>query len=85
MPADIPTEIKFKHLLAHTFPGFFLALTVFMLISVWSPIDITAIAIKDITGLATFIGFILLIGTILRHYFRWNSPLNNRGCNLRSF
>lgn len=65
MPADIPTEIKFKHLMSHTFPGFFSAITLFMLIDIWSPLNITNMAIKDLTSLGVFVGFILLIGTIL--------------------
>jgi len=51
--------------MSHTFPGFFSAITYFMLIDVWSPLNLTALAIKDLTGLGTFIGFVLLIGSIL--------------------
>lgn len=61
----IPTQIRYEELLSHTFPGFFLALTVFMMIDVLSPINLTEKATKDISGLGSFIGFILLFGTIL--------------------
>jgi len=62
---DIPTQFTFEHLMSHTFPGFFSAVTLFMLIDVWSPLNLTALAIKDIAGLGTFVGFVLLIGSIL--------------------
>ena len=62
---DIPTQFTFEHLMSHTFPGFFSAVTLFMLIDVWSPLDLTSLAIDGITGLGTFIGFVLLIGSIL--------------------
>lgn len=62
---DIPPKFELEHLMSHTFPGFFSALTLFMLIDVWSPLDLTAMAIKDLSGLGTFVGFVLLIGSIL--------------------
>lgn len=65
MATEIPQQIEFSHLMAHTFPGFFSAFTLFMAIEVWSPFDITPLAIKDLNGLAAFAGFVLLMGTIL--------------------
>ncbi len=62
---DIPTQFTFEHLMSHTFPGFFSAITYFMLIDVWSPLNLTALIIEDVTGLGTFIGFVLLAGSIL--------------------
>lgn len=65
MATEIPSQIEFQHLLAHTFPGFFSAITLFMLIDIWSPINLTALVIKDLNALISFAGFILLIGTIM--------------------
>jgi hypothetical protein len=65
MPGDIPAQIEFEHLLSHTFPGFFSAITLFMLIDVWSPYNITSLIIEDINSLIAFFGFVLVIGTIL--------------------
>lgn len=65
MATEIPAGIEFQHLLSHTFPGFLSAITLFMLIDIWSPVDLTSLVIKDLTGLINFVGFILLIGTIL--------------------
>ncbi|MDF0591143.1 hypothetical protein [Candidatus Methanocrinis natronophilus] len=62
---DIPPKFELEHLMSHTFPGFFSAVSLFMLIDVWSPLDLTAMAIKDISSLGAFIGFVLLIGSIL--------------------
>jgi hypothetical protein len=62
---SIPSEIKFKEMLSHTFPGFFLASSIFMLIDYLSPDNLTAWAIGSITNLVTFAGFIIIIGTIL--------------------
>ncbi|VVB85051.1 Uncharacterised protein [uncultured archaeon] len=67
--AEIPTQFKYEDLLHHTFPGFFSAITLFMLIDVWrrhlpSP-HLTSLLIKDISGLVGFVGFVVLIGTIL--------------------
>jgi hypothetical protein len=64
MPTEIPAQIEFEHLLSHTFPGFFLALTIFMVLDISSPYNLTLIIIKDINALIAFVGFILLIGTI---------------------
>lgn len=65
MASDIPSQISFEEMLSHTFPGFFSAITLFMLMAIFSPIDITSWAIKDLSSLGLFIGFILLGGTIL--------------------
>jgi hypothetical protein len=65
MPSEIPAQIEFEHLVSHTFPGFFSAVTFFMLIDVWSPIKLTALIVKDINSLIIFFGFIIIIGTIL--------------------
>ena len=65
MAPEIPTQYSFQELLTYSFPGFFSALTFFMLIDVLSPINITALAIKDAISLATFVGFVILAGTIL--------------------
>ncbi|MCK9442331.1 MAG: hypothetical protein M0Q13_13040 [Methanothrix sp.] len=65
MATEIPTGIEFQHLMSHTFPGFFSAITMFMLIDLWSEIDLASIVSSDLTGLFNFIGFILLIGTML--------------------
>ena len=65
MAVEIPPTFEFQHLMSHTFPGFFSAVTLFMLIDIWSPIDLTSLAITNITALASFVGFILLIGSIL--------------------
>ena len=65
MAAEIPGQIEYEHLLSHTFPGFFSALTFFMLIDVWSPSRLTEIVVTDINNMIAFIGFILLIGTIM--------------------
>jgi hypothetical protein len=62
---SIPSEIKFKEMLSHTFPGFFLASSIFMLIDYLSPDNLTAWAIGSLTNLVTFAGFIIIIGTIL--------------------
>jgi hypothetical protein len=62
---DLPTEFKFKHLMSHTLPGFFSAITLFMLIDIWSPLKLTPIITKDLSAFAAFLGFIFLIGTIL--------------------
>jgi len=62
---DVPTQFKFEHLLSHTFPGFFSALTVFMFIDYISPKDLTMFVISlGIDGLIGFSGFVLLVGSI---------------------
>jgi hypothetical protein len=65
LAGEIPSQFEYEHLLSHTFPGFFSALTLFMLIDVWSPLNLTEIVVGDINNLAAFAGFILLIGTVL--------------------
>ena len=62
---SIPSEIKFKEMLSHTFPGFFLASSIFMLIDYLSPDNLTAWAIGSLANLVIFAGFIIIIGTIL--------------------
>ncbi len=62
---EIPAQIQFEEMLSHTFPGFFSAITLFMLVDIWSPINLTSWAIKDITSLLSFVGFVILFGTIL--------------------
>lgn len=62
---DLPSEFKFKHLMSHTLPGFFSAITLFMLIDIWSPLKFTPLITKDLSAFATFLGFVFLIGTIL--------------------
>jgi len=65
MPMEIPSQFEFEHLLSHTFPGFFSALSLFMLFDVWSYDNLTPLITKDFNNLVAFVGFILLIGTIL--------------------
>jgi hypothetical protein len=57
-------ELDFQHLLAHTFPGFFSSITLFMLLDYWSPYPLTS-KIMSVEGLVGLAGFILVIGTIL--------------------
>jgi hypothetical protein len=67
MTTEIPTSFKFQHILAHTFPGFFSAVTLFMAIDILSPMNLTSTFLlsKGIDGLLAFSGFVLLIGSIL--------------------
>lgn len=65
MAGEIPGQIEFEHLLSHTFPGFFSAITLFMLLDVWSSISLTQRILASFNSLVAFIGFVLLIGTIL--------------------
>lgn len=62
---ELTKSLEFGEYLSHTFPGFFSAISFFMLIDFWSPVNLTAWAIKDISGLISFTGFVLLAGTIL--------------------
>lgn len=62
---SIPTQISFKEMLSHTFPGFFLAFSIFMGIDYLSPVNFTDWAMGSITGLISFAGFIIIMGTIL--------------------
>lgn len=63
--ADIPSQLSFEHMLAHMFPGFFSALTVFMILDILSPSDITNLIFRDSNAMIGFFGFIFLVGTIL--------------------
>lgn len=65
MAPEIPTQFRFEDLLTNTFPGFFSAITLFMLVDIWSPLNLTSWAIRDISNLIGFIGFVVLFGTIL--------------------
>src|SRR5574341_2378397 len=65
MAPEIPTQFQFEELLTNTFPGFFTAITLFMLIDIWSPINLASWVSKDITSLVSLIGFVFLFGTIL--------------------
>jgi hypothetical protein len=62
---SIPSEISFKEMLSHTFPGFFLASSLFMLIDYLSPDNLTIWAMGSLANLVIFGGFIIIIGTIL--------------------
>ena len=62
---SVPTQFDFKELLSHTFPGFFSALSLFMLLDLLSPIDLTTLVIKDLTTLISFLGLMIIIGTII--------------------
>lgn len=65
MAPEIPGQFQFEHLLSHTFPGFFSAVTVFMLVDVLSPRDLSSYITKSVDGLFGFFGFVILIGTII--------------------
>jgi len=62
---SLPSNWTFQEMLSHTFPGFFSAISIFMLMDYLSPQDLTSWAITDVTTLISFAGFILIIGTIL--------------------
>lgn len=62
---SIPDQFEFKELLSHTFPGFFSAFSIFMLIDYLSPVNFTVLAMGSLSGLISFAGFIIIIGTIL--------------------
>jgi hypothetical protein len=63
--ADIPSQISFEQMLSHMFPGLFLALTIFMVLDIWSSFNFTSIILKDITALIAFAGLLFIVGTIL--------------------
>ncbi len=66
MPPEIPMpKLEFKEFLSHTFPGFFLALSVFMLLDLLSPKDLTLWAFGSLTTFSSAMAFIVLLGTIL--------------------
>lgn len=85
MAPDIPSQFKFEDLLHHTFPGLFSAITLFMLIDIWSPFNLTSFVIKDVNSLVTFIGFVILVGTIMGimidgiHHLTQSAIFNNFG------
>jgi hypothetical protein len=64
MPPEIPAQFRFEVLLSHTFPGFFVALSVFMLLDVLSPLDLTSWAFGTVASFLSAMGFIILSGTI---------------------
>lgn len=63
--ADIPSQLSFEHMLSHLFPGFFTALTVFMVIDILSPFDLTQLMLTNLNAMIGFFGLIILIGIIL--------------------
>ncbi len=65
MSPEIPTQFQFEELLADTFPGIFSAITLFMLLDIWSPIGLTSWVTGNTTNLLIFVGFIISFGTIL--------------------
>ncbi len=64
MPPEIPSQFRFEVLLSHTFPGFFSALSAFMLLDVLSSSDLSSLAFGSITDFLSVMGFIILLGTI---------------------
>lgn len=63
---SIPSQFEFKELLSHTFPGFFSAISIFMVMDLWTDKDLTTWVIGgNFAGLVSFIGFVLLMGTIM--------------------
>lgn len=65
MTSDIDLPVKFQHIMSHTFPGFFSAITLFMFMDILSPLELTSLVVSSISNLVSFIGLILIIGTIL--------------------
>jgi hypothetical protein len=66
MALEIPSQFKFETILSHTFPGFFLALGVFMLLDLLiTSYDLTLWACGTIGDFLMVMGFIILVGTIL--------------------
>ena len=66
MATEIPNQFTFQHILSHTFPGFFSAITLFMLFDIISNINLTSFMFSNnLEGLIVFAGFVLLIGSIL--------------------
>jgi hypothetical protein len=65
MPIEYPPQIKFEHLVSYTFPGFFSAISVFMIIDYLSPINFLSSIGKDFNNFLMFLGIIILFGTIL--------------------
>jgi hypothetical protein len=64
MATEIPMQLNFQQLLSHTFPGFFSAITFFMLIDVWSSLHLESSILRDITSLIAFVGLMFVMGTI---------------------
>jgi hypothetical protein len=62
---DIPSQLSFEHMLSHMFPGFFAALSIFMIIDIQSPFNLGQFVSRDINTLVIFYGILLLGGTIL--------------------
>lgn len=62
---EVPSQISFEHMLAHMFPGFFTAITIFMILDLRSSLDISSYIFSDINVLIGFFSAILLGGTIL--------------------
>jgi hypothetical protein len=65
MPQEIPTQFSFEELLAHTFPGFFSVLCVFMLLDVLCPYDLTSWAFRTFTNFLSAMVSIIIFGTAL--------------------
>lgn len=64
MGVDIPSNIDFGKMMSYMFPGFFLALTSFLLIDILSNFQFSGQSISDLNLLIAFVGLLLLIGTI---------------------
>lgn len=64
MATEIPMQVKFHQLLALTFPGFFSAVTFFMLIDLWSPLNFTSYVFGETSRIIAFIGLVFVIGTM---------------------
>lgn len=62
---EVPSQISFEHMLAHMFPGFFTAITLFMILDLRSSSNISAYVFGDFNALLGFFGAIILVGTIL--------------------
>jgi len=65
MSLDIPSQIKFEHLLSFTFPGFFSAVSIFMAVDYLSEMNLTSMIAKDVTSMVSFLGLVILFGTVL--------------------
>ncbi len=63
--AEIPSQLSFEHMLSHLFPGFFTALTVFMVIDILSPLDMTTLMLTNLNAMVGFLGLVFLVGIIL--------------------
>lgn len=65
MAADFPSQLSFENMLSYMFPGFFVALSLFMVLDILSPFHLTQYVASDITTLINFYGILLLGGTII--------------------